>query len=222
MFLKKTTLILAASAVALSACTDPNMVGGDDPNRKAKTGAAIGAGLGALTGIITGDSRKERRQNAIKGAIIGGGAGAIIGNQLDRQEADLRRDLNNDDVVITNTGDRLIVTLPQDILFATDSTAVRADLRRDLESLAGNLMAYPDSTVQVVGHTDNVGDAGYNQDLSVRRANSVASVLIGAGVSSARVRTFGRGEDQPVDSNLTAEGRANNRRVEIVILPNAV
>lgn len=219
-------LILAGTAaLALTACThsgpiDPNR--GPNNNQNAQQGALIGAGVGALAGLLTaGDDPADSRRAAVTGALIGGAGGAVIGNQLDRQEEDLRRDLNNDAIDINNTGDRLIVTLPQAILFATDSTAVRTDLQRDLRTVAGNLQAYPNSTIQVIGHTDSDGDAGYNLDLSNRRASSVASVLIDAGVSPGRIRTIGRGEDQPVASNLTADGKAQNRRVEIVILPNA-
>jgi outer membrane protein OmpA-like peptidoglycan-associated protein len=140
---------------------------------------------------------------------------------LDRQEADLRRDLDNRDLQIVNTGDRLIVTLPQDILFATDSTTVRADLRRDLQALAGNLQAYPKSSVSIIGHTDNVGDASYNRDLSNRRAYSVESVLVDSGISNSRIQAYGRGEQDPLASNLTSEGRAQNRRVDVVIVSNA-
>ena len=157
---------------------------------------------------------------ALAGGAIGAGGGAIIGNQLDRQEAELRQQLNNN-VDIVNTGDRLIVTLPQDILFATDSAELSGSLVGDLRTVASSLNQYPGSVVQVVGHTDNVGDAGYNYDLSERRARSVAGVLISSGVSSSRIQTFGRGEDQPKASNLTPEGRQQNRRVEIVILPTA-
>lgn len=215
------TSLCALSALTLSACTDPAQVNTNDPNRKAKQGALIGGAIGATLGAITGDDGRERRNNALKGALIGAGGGAIIGNQLDRQEADLRRDLGNDQVTINNTGDRLIVTMPQDILFATDSASLRSDLVRDLRTVAANLQAYPNTSVQVVGHTDNTGEAAYNQDLSQRRAQSVAAVLIDSGVSPARVRSYGRGEDQPVASNLTPQGRAQNRRVDIVILPNA-
>lgn len=158
---------------------------------------------------------------ALKGAVLGGAVGAGIGYSLDKQEADLRRDLGNENVTVQNTGDRLIVTLPQDILFGTDSFAVRTDLRRDLNAVAGNLQAYPNSTIQIVGHTDSDGDAAYNQQLSERRANSVADVLLDAGIPFSRIQTFGRGESQPVASNLDPAGKARNRRVEIVILPNA-
>jgi len=143
----------------------------------------------------------------------------LIGNALDRQAADLRASMNNSDVQIVNTGNELIVTMPQDILFAVDSYTVRSDLQTDLRALAQNLQSYPNTTVDVIGHTDNTGDAGYNQGLSARRANAVANVILGAGVSSSRVRAFGRGEDAPIASNLTPEGRQQNRRVEIVIRP---
>ncbi|MGR3502346.1 OmpA family protein [Pseudaestuariivita sp.] len=222
MILAPRKLLMAGSALVLvAACTDPNTVDGSDPNRNAKQGALIGAAAGAAVGLITGDDSKERRQNALKGAAIGAAGGAIIGNQLDRQEADLRRDLEGTDATIVNTGDRLVVTMPNDILFATDSASLRSDLERDLRTVAGNLLAYPDTTIQVVGHTDDTGSEQYNYDLSQRRAAAVADVLIGSGVPASRIRTFGRGEDQPIASNATAAGKAQNRRVEIVILPNA-
>jgi outer membrane protein OmpA-like peptidoglycan-associated protein len=217
MTLSKLSLSTAlCGAIFLSACTDPN-----DPNRQAKTGTLVGAGAGAVVGALMGNDPEERRRNAVLGAAIGGGGGAIIGNQLDKQEADLRAQLGNDNVSIVNTGDRLIVTMPQDILFATNSASLRPDLQRDLRTVGQSLLAYPDTTVQVVGHTDNTGDASFNFDLSQRRAQSVASVLLSEGVPSFRIQSIGRGEDQPIASNLTPEGRAQNRRVEIVILPNA-
>ena len=103
-------------------------------------------------------------------------------------------------------------------MFATDSANVRSDLRADLGALANNLQSYPQSQVQVIGHTDNVGDAGYNQSLSERRAVAVGNVLISEGVPSGRIQTYGRGESQPLASNLTSEGRAQNRRVEIRLI----
>lgn len=219
----KTPLVVAFSGmIALTACTDPGLLGGNpnDPNAKTKQGAALGAGVGAALGALTGRDG-DRTEAAVKGAILGGAAGGIIGNRLDQQEADLRQSVGNDNVQITNTGDRLIVTLPQDILFPVNSFAVRPDLQRDLGAVASNLQAYPDSTIQIVGHTDSDGDAAFNQGLSERRANAVADVLLNNGVPFSRIQTFGRGETQPVSSNLTPEGKAQNRRVEIVILPTA-
>jgi len=206
---------------ALSACMQPARLTGDDSREHTKQGALIGTMMGAAVGLVSADNSDERPGKVVKAAIIGAGLGALAGTLLDRQEADLRRDLDNRDVQIVNTGDRLIVTLPQDILFATDSTAVRADLRRDLQALAGNLQAYPKSSVSIIGHTDNVGDASYNRDLSNRRAYSVESVLVDSGISNSRIQAFGRGEQDPLASNLTSEGRAQNRRVDVVIVSNA-
>ena len=218
MIRAKTSLFLsAASLIAITACAplnDPN-----NPNRQAQTGALIGAGVGALAGAAAGNDPEERRRNAAAGALIGAAGGAIVGNELDKQEAELRQQIGNNNIDIQNTGDRLIVTLPQNILFATDSTAVSPSIQGDLIAVARNLQQYPDTNVQVIGHTDNTGDASYNQGLSQRRAQAVASILTSNGVPSFRVSSIGRGEDQPVASNLTPEGRAQNRRVEIVILP---
>lgn len=206
---------------ALGACTDPATLGTnpENPNSNRNRGALIGAGLGALAGA--GLRRDDRGEGAVIGAVIGGALGAGIGYNLDQQEAELRQQIGNDNVQITNTGDRLIVTLPQDILFAVDSFAVRPDLRNDLGAVSRNLLEYPQSTIQIVGHTDSDGDAAYNQQLSEQRANAVADILLSNGVPFGRIQAFGRGEDQPVTSNLTPQGKAQNRRVEIVILPTA-
>jgi outer membrane protein OmpA-like peptidoglycan-associated protein len=209
-------ILSGASLLLVAACTDPAYVGGDDPRRKTKSGAVIGGLVGAATGAAVSDSKGK---GALLGGAIGALGGAAIGNALDRQEAELRQQLDSD-VQITNTGDRLILTMPQDILFPVDSFNIRPDLRSDLFKVADSLQRYPDTTVQVVGHTDSDGDASYNQGLSERRANAVADVLMNGGVPFSRINAFGRGEDQPVASNLTAEGKAQNRRVEIVILPN--
>ncbi|MEO9652225.1 MAG: OmpA family protein [Roseobacter sp.] len=217
MVLFKQPMILAiAGALTLAACVDPNQQGGNSSLNKTQQGALIGAGAGALAGQLLGKDTKA----TVIGAALGTALGAGIGYDLDQQEADLRRDLGNDDVKITNTGDRLIVSLPQDLLFATDSFAVRPDLQNDLVSVATNLRQYPDSTIQVIGHTDSDGDAEYNQNLSDRRASAVTGILADAGVPLARMRAFGRGESQPIASNLNAAGKAQNRRVEIIILPN--
>ncbi len=209
------------AALSLSACTTGPLIDQNDPNRQAKQGALIGAGLGAITGRLAGgDDKGERNRATVAGALIGAAAGAAIGNQLDKQEAELRQQLGPD-TTIRNTGDRLIVTMPQDILFATASSELRPTLIADLRDVGASLIAYPGTTAQVIGHTDSDGDAGYNLDLSQRRAQSVANVLIGEGVPGSRIQVIGRGEDQPIASNLTPEGKAQNRRVEIVILPNA-
>lgn len=221
---KNIPLIAAATAlVALAACTDPYGQGytgsaSSDPNANRNSGAITGA----LIGGVFGATRKgdDKLAKAATGAMIGGLIGGVIGNQLDKQAQELRRDLDTNGVSVVNTGDRLVVTMPQDVLFATDSSAVRPDLQRDLYTLAGSLNRYPDTTVEVVGHTDSDGEAAYNQRLSQSRANAVADILIGAGVPRGRVVAYGRGEDQPIATNLTAAGKAQNRRVEFIIRPN--
>ena len=218
MTLSKTSLAVALTGVlAVTACEqiqDPN-----NPNRNTQQGAIIGAATGALVGIARGDDEGERTRGAITGAIIGGGLGAGAGAILDRQEAELRQQLGSN-ARIVNTGDQLIVTLPQDILFATNSDQLSGGLRNDLSVLAQSMNNYPNTTINVIGHADNTGDAAFNQNLSTRRAQSVASALIQGGVAPSRIRSIGRGEDAPIASNLTAEGRALNRRVEITITPN--
>jgi outer membrane protein OmpA-like peptidoglycan-associated protein len=213
----KTPLILAsASLMALTACVDPNAYP-NDPNARQRQGAIIGGLSGAVLGAAVSND-DDRLKGAIIGGALGAGGGAIVGADLDRQAAELRGSLSSN-ISVTNTGDYLIVNMPQDLLFAVDSASVRPDLRSDLSAVASSLLRYPNSRIEVIGHTDNTGAAAYNQDLSQRRAVSVASVLRESGVPGARIAAFGRGEDQPIASNLTPEGRAQNRRVEIIIRP---
>jgi outer membrane protein OmpA-like peptidoglycan-associated protein len=204
-----------SSVVVLGACTNPSTLNPDDPNRNTVNGAIAGSLVGAGLAALTGGKGGQVVAGAAAGALVGG----LIGQNLDKQAAELRAQMTSDGITITNTGDKLIVTLPQDITFGTDSYTVRASLRSDLGKLADNLLKYPDSTVQVIGHTDNVGDATYNIGLSQRRAGAVADILQADGVTYDRISTSGRGEVQPVASNLTPEGRAQNRRVEIVVTP---
>lgn len=214
MTLTKLSLATALSGVlVLTACetvTDPN-----NPNRNTQAGALIGAGIGAVVSAANDGDRGD----IVLGAAVGAGLGAGAGFLLDRQEAELRQQLGSN-ATIVNTGDQLIVTLPQDILFATDSSALSGGLRSDITALAASINNYPDTTINVIGHADNTGGAAHNQDLSARRAQSVSSALISAGVNPGRIRSIGRGEDAPIASNLTPEGRALNRRVEITITPN--
>ena len=212
---------LAGSALLiLSGCVTPESAANSKPGDNTTAGTIMGGLIGGIAGMEM-SSKSDRKKGAIVGAIVGAAAGNAIGQTLDEQAADLRRDLNNNQVNVTNTGSELIVTMPQDILFALDSAAVRSDLRRDLGVVAGNLQAYPNSTISIEGHTDNTGTANYNRILSQRRANAVADILVNNGVPPARLYAVGRGENEPVASNLSATGRAQNRRVEIVIRPNA-
>ena len=220
---KYSTVAILGAALALSACTNPASLGTgepvSDPNANTKQGALIGGLVGAGVGALSNSSNKPLA--VLGGAAAGAFAGGAIGNQLDKQAAELRQQLGNDEIGIVNTGDRLIVSLPNDITFDTDSYAVRPSLQSDLGKVADSLLQYPDTRVQVVGHTDSDGEAGYNQTLSERRANAVADRIQAGGVRYDRIETLGQGEDQPLASNLTEDGKAQNRRVEIVVIPTS-
>lgn len=216
-FTKFPLVVAAASLTFVAACdtSGPNQL------QNTQQGAAIGAGAGALLGVLvnSGGSVEDRQRGAAIGAALGGGVGAGVGNSLDKQAEELRRSLRSD-VGVSNNGSNLVVVLSQDLLFATNSTQVSGASQRELQTVANSLNQYPDTTVNVIGHTDNVGDAAFNQGLSERRAQAVASILRSGGVSSGRIRSIGAGENNPIASNLNDAGRQMNRRVEIVITPN--
>ena len=217
-----TTAIVAATAGALllSSCatytgqtSDPN-----DPNHT-RTGALIGAGIGAVAGLLSGGDAVERRQRAMVGAGVGGLAGAGIGAYQDRQEAALRRDLQGTGVDVVRNGDNITLNMPGNITFAFDSSSLQPQFYPVLDNVANTLNQYNQTVIEVAGHTDNVGTDAYNQTLSQQRANSVSSYLNGKGVMQQRMIVVGAGETRPIASNDTDAGRAQNRRVEITIVP---
>lgn len=213
-------LLASAGVIAVSACTtDPygNQTGSG--LNRAQQGAIAGAVVGGVLGATRDDDKNDQGRDAARGALIGAALGGGIGALLDRQQKSLQQSLNNPNIQVVNHGDYLSVTMPESTLFAVDSTAVGAQGQNDLYTIARNLQQYPNSNIQVIGHTDSTGSAAYNQDLSERRARSVAGILTAGGVSSARVTTAGRGASQPVASNDTVAGRAQNRRVQILIIP---
>ncbi len=214
--IRKSALFGVAALFTLGACGDPSGFPGTEGNRT-QEGAVAGAVLGGILGGITG--RGSRGDDIVTGAVVGGIAGGIAGNIMDKQAAELRDDFGNGQIEVINTGDELIVRMPNALLFDTDSAALKPQLRSDLIVLADSLNKYPQSIVTVTGHTDRRGPASYNQNLSERRANSVANVLFNGGVSFNRVRTVGAGENQPIATNQTEAGMAQNRRVEITITP---
>ena len=209
-----------ASAVLLSSCAtytgqtqDPN-----DPNRT-RTGALIGAGIGAVAGLLTGDDAVERRQRALVGAGVGAIAGGGIGAYQDRQEAALRRELAGTGVDVVRQGDNITLNMPGNITFAFDSSNLQSQFYPTLNNVANTLHEYNQTVIEVAGHTDSVGAASYNQTLSVERAQSVANYLSSRGVMQQRMIVTGAGETRPIASNDTEAGRAQNRRVEITIVP---
>lgn len=218
MTLKKFPLVLAAASLTLVAACDPT---GPNANQNTQQGALIGALGGAAIGALANNDGtvRERNQAALIAGALGAGVGAGIGNSLDRQAEELRRALRQD-VGVSNNGNNLVVVLSQDLLFATNSTSVSGVSQNELRIVANSLNNYPNTTVNVIGHTDSTGAADFNQDLSQRRAQAVSSVLVGGGVSPGRIRSIGAGENQPIASNQTASGRQANRRVEIIITPN--
>ncbi|MBK4215500.1 OmpA family protein [Paracoccus caeni] len=216
------TILAASGLMVLGACTDPSMNGGTGTGTgmsRTQQGALAGAALGALYGVSRDSDSNNEGRDAARGAILGAAAGAVAGNILDRQARSLQQSLSNPNIQVVNHGSYLQVVLPEGILFATDSAAVSGVAQNDLYAVARNLNQYPNSRVEVVGHTDNTGSAAHNQDLSQRRAQSVANILAAAGVQSGRLAATGRGFNQPIASNDTASGRAQNRRVEILIRP---
>jgi outer membrane protein OmpA-like peptidoglycan-associated protein len=219
--LKSSVALALCGGLALSACspTNPANLSSDaNPNRNTQSGAIAGAIVGASVGALSNSSNKAAA--VLGGAAVGALGGGAIGRTLDNQERELREQLSNQGITIQNTGDRLIVSFPNDITFATGSSTVQPVLVSELQTVAGVLTRYPNSAVQVIGHTDSVGDATFNLGLSQQRARAVAGILQGNGVASSRIQTIGKGEEQPIASNLTEEGKAQNRRVEVVVIPN--
>jgi outer membrane protein OmpA-like peptidoglycan-associated protein len=201
-----------------TACSTVNPYTDEKQTSKAAIGAGIGAASGAVIGLLTADS-KDRQKNALIGAGLGALAGGGIGYYMDVQEAKLRQRLRGSGVSVTRVGNQIQLNMPGNVTFATGSPNINAGFYDVLNSVTIVLKEYNKTTVDVIGHTDSVGSADYNQRLSENRARSVAEYLSGQGVLPARLLVAGMGESQPVASNATPEGRAQNRRVNIQIAP---
>jgi outer membrane protein OmpA-like peptidoglycan-associated protein len=213
----KRLAIVALCATYLSACTTTDPYTGEQKVSNTAGGAAIGAGLGALGGLVIGGGDKGR--NALIGAAIGGLAGGAIGNYMDQQESELRAQLQGTGVSVTRMGDRIVLNMPSNVTFATDQDQVIPPFYQTLNSVAIVLNKFNRTLIDVNGHTDSTGSLGYNQGLSERRAASVANYLASQGVDQRRMSTLGFGPSQPIASNATPDGRAQNRRVEVLIAP---
>jgi outer membrane protein OmpA-like peptidoglycan-associated protein len=182
--------------------------------RHAQRGLVIGAAGGAVLGGVIGKVAGSTAKGAIIGAAVGGAAGAIIGDQMDRQAADLK---SVKGARVERVGEGIQVTFESGLLYDFDSDVVKPEARNNLRELAISLEKYPDSDLLILGHTDSVGTDEYNKGLSVRRADAAAEYLISQGVRRTRVGTGGLGEEEPVTSNDTEAGRRQNRRVEVAI-----
>ena len=212
--LKTFSLLMVCGAFIFSGCGMSNMA----------KGTAIGAGGGAAVGAGVGKAAGNTALGAVIGAAVGGAAGAIIGKRMDKQKKELEQVLpdNANLEIVEEEGQApaIKVTFDSGILFATNSSAVSDASKSALRNFAANLEKNPDTDLKIIGHTDNTGQVDYNQTLSEKRAKSVYDYLIEQGVSSRRMIFEGKGIHQPVASNSTVEGRAKNRRVEIMIMAN--
>jgi outer membrane protein OmpA-like peptidoglycan-associated protein len=207
-----TSAAAALSLVMVSGCvTDPNT--GERKVSRTAIGGVGGAGLGYLLGSVIGGKTAR-----ILGAGIGGVAGGAIGYQKDKQIRELRESTAGSGIDVSEQGDGILLNLP-DVTFAVDSTEISGAFQTALDRVAQSMVQYPNSLIDVYGHTDSTGSDTYNLDLSKRRADAVARYLISRGVSSARIQTQGMGEGYAVADNNTAEGRSRNRRVEVKITP---
>jgi outer membrane protein OmpA-like peptidoglycan-associated protein len=206
---------MVALAVSMSACETTNPYTGETEVSKATKGTAIGAAAGAVAGAIFGGGRKSVLISAGVGALAGG----LVGNYMDEQDAKLRARLQGTGVSVTRVGDQIILNMPGNVTFASNSSNISVDFYPVLDSVALVLNEFNQTYVDVVGHTDSTGSDELNQRLSEQRALSVAQYLKSHQVLAERIATRGLGPKSPVASNATPEGRALNRRVEIVLTP---
>ena len=205
-------IILLLSAVLLVAAST-----GCSWNNAAK-GGAIGAGAGGAAGAVIGHQSGNTAVGAIIGAAVGGATGAIIGNEMDKRAAEMREDLEG--ARIERIGEGIKITFDSGLLFDFDKSDLRPQAQTNIASLSRILNKYPDTDIVVEGDTDNTGTEDYNVGLSDRRAQSVASYLMGLDVNGSRISQIGLGESNPVASNATESGRQLNRRVEVAIFAN--
>jgi len=205
---KRFTLALTIIALVamVSACT------------RTQKGGAIGAGAGAAIGGLIGKQSDNTVAGALIGAAVGGAAGAYIGNYMDKQVAEMERDLEG--AKIERVGEGIKITFDSGILFDVNKAALQPAAQTNLQQLAGILNKYDDTNILIEGHTDSTGTEDHNLELSKRRAQSVANYLVGQQVNSGRMQMQGWGEEMPVASNDTDYGRQQNRRVELAIWAN--
>ncbi|MNU64811.1 putative lipoprotein YiaD precursor [compost metagenome] len=209
-----------AALLGASACTTTDPYSSTPTRNNTGTGAIAGALGGALLGYLTNTSNGEQgRKNALIGAGIGALAGAGVGQYMDRQQRALEAELSGTGVGVARQGDNLVLRMPSDVTFATNQSSLDSRFLPVLDDVARVLNEYDRSMVDVIGHTDSSGGDAINQPLSERRASSVASYLVDHGVIRERLYVAGNSARNPIADNTTVDGKAKNRRVEIVIRP---
>lgn len=212
------TFKLKIATYSLALATAGVLSTGCNSFTKTQKGAAIGAGAGGTIGALIGKSAGNTALGAIIGGAVGGTAGAFIGRSMDKQAAEIKQTVPGATVV--RQGEGILVKFDSGILFDTDRSDLKAAARTNLEGLATSLQNNPQTNILIVGHTDNTGTASHNMDLSVRRAEAVKSFIVSNNVAPSRLSTEGKGETEPIADNTTADGRSQNRRVEIAIVAN--
>ena len=211
----RTSRYVTASALSLLAVLQVSACASwRNRDKGAVVGAAAGAGVGAVIGKQTGSTAR----GAIIGAVVGGAVGAVIGHQMDQQAKEIQQNIPG--ATVTRVGEGIAVTFESGLLYDFDSDAIKPTAAQNLRSLAQSLGKYPNTDILIVGHTDATGSDNYNQSLSERRAQSAQLFLTREGVANGRLRATGRGETEPIASNDTESGQAQNRRVEIAIYAN--
>jgi len=216
MYNKKITSFSFALLMIATVSLTQVLVGCNATN--ATKGGAIGAGTGGALGAVIGHRSDNTAVGAIIGATVGGTVGALIGNHMDKQAEELKKDLAGADV--QRVGEGILITFNSGLQFDVNSTSLVGDTKTNLDKLSGTLKKYDDTSILIEGHTDNTGEAKYNQDLSERRARSVSQYLTAQGVQGNRVTTKGYGETQPIAANDNDGERQKNRRVEVAIYAN--
>lgn len=218
MFRNRThrTLVAAVLTVTLAGCAA--MEANPRTTKGAAVGTVAGAGTGAAIGAIVGGG-KGAAQGAAIGAVVGLLGGGLIGNYMDRQAKDMEAVLAEQDR-LRRQQEQLNISLSSDVLFSSGSATIQPGGQTKLRQMADVLNKYPQTLVQITGHTDNRGSEASNIELSKQRAQAVANAFVADGVNAARISTFGQGESLPIADNNTPEGRAQNRRVEILINPD--
>ncbi|MGZ3874628.1 MAG: OmpA family protein [Mucilaginibacter sp.] len=212
------TLKFKIATLGIAVAMTGMLASGCDSLTKTQKGAAIGAGGGGVIGALVGKAAGNTALGAIIGGAVGGTAGALIGHKMDKQAAEIKQTVPG--ATVTRAGEGIIVNFSSGILFDTDKSDVKADAQTNLQNLATSLQNNPETNILIVGHTDNTGSDAHNMDLSIQRAQAVKSVIIGDNVSGSRLSIQGKGETEPIGDNNTVAGRAQNRRVEIVIVAN--
>ena len=185
---------------------------------KSQKGAVIGAAGGGAAGAVIGKAAGNTALGAIIGATVGGVAGAVIGHQMDKQAEEMKKEIPDAEVV--RVGEGIVIEFNSKILFGFDQSNLTTDARSNLDKLVVILQKYPDTNIEVQGHTDSKGSTNYNQALSERRASTVSYYISGKGIAVSRLTIIGFGETLPKSSNTTEEGRTQNRRVEFLISAN--